>query len=198
MHGPYHPPRSPHFQPLIATVVCAGSSTATSLDTTTGIVLWNRGKLHLAGGNSLVPQGLALLDFSLLAGSGDVAGPLSGPPQSTIRAEEGCLALGVSNSFLRFNHAGVLEVGVNSVTLHSLGFANLGVLTTMAAGGLLTAANGIALDAGENFQGAGTIGAPSRSASARRFWPPVISRSVTPARSMDLWAKGCCVRGPIR
>jgi hypothetical protein len=52
MHGPYHPPCSPHFQPLIATDVCAGRLTATSLDATTGIVLWNRGELHLAGDNS--------------------------------------------------------------------------------------------------------------------------------------------------
>jgi hypothetical protein len=136
-----------------------GSLTATSVDATVGTILWNRGELHLAGGSSLAPQGLAVPNFGLLAGNGDLAGPISGAPQSTLRAEGGNLTLGVANSFLGFNHAGVLEVGANAVTLRSQGFANLGVLTTMAAGGSLTAANGVALDAGDNFQGAGTIGA---------------------------------------
>jgi hypothetical protein len=136
-----------------------GSLTATSVNATAGTILWNRGELRLAGGNSLVPNGLAVPDLSLLAGNGDVAGPISGAPLSTIRAEGGNLTLGVANSFLGFNHAGVLEVGANTVTLRSLGFANLGVLTTMAAGGSLVAVNGVAFDAGDSFQGAGTINA---------------------------------------
>ena len=53
----------------------------------------------------------------------------------------------------------MLDVGANITTLRSLGFAQLGVLTTMAAGGQLNAVNGITMGVGDNFQGAGTINA---------------------------------------
>ncbi|MDN4175979.1 hypothetical protein QWY28_23745, partial [Nocardioides sp. SOB77] len=70
-----------------------------------------------------------------------IAGPVSGQPSSAI-TPAGDLTIGDTSSFAGFNFDGSLTVGANTVTLQSMGFANLGVLTTVA-GGTLSAANGV-------------------------------------------------------
>ena len=56
----------------------SGQFFAESVDATSGAIQWDRGQLHLLGGNSLAPGGLAVPDFGELVGRGDWAGPVSG------------------------------------------------------------------------------------------------------------------------
>jgi autotransporter-associated beta strand protein len=77
---------------------------------------------------------------------------------SQILANSGDVVLGDGTSYTGFSHAGTLAIGSNTLTLNSRGFANLGVLTSLA-GGTLTAPNGISLGVGCNFSGSGTVNA---------------------------------------
>ena len=98
-----------------------------------------------------------LLQFfhSEIVGSGEVEASFGGDASSTVTAS-GNWVLGDANRYDGFNHAGRLSVGPYGVTLHSKGFAALGILTELD-GGTLTAPNGIAIGIGENLVGHGTI-----------------------------------------
>jgi autotransporter-associated beta strand protein len=120
----------------------------------TGGTTINQGVLNVTG--ALVGGGnVQIYAGSSLTGSGLVQGSITGQAGSSIMAT-GNLVLGDSTSFTGFNHAGTLTVGNNSVTLNSEGFANLGVLTTLA-GGTIVAPNGISLGVGCNLSGSGTV-----------------------------------------
>ena len=137
-----------------------GTITADAVDASLGgTILFDGGHLQLNGGTFLSSQDLAVSNSGRFSGYGNVTSTVSGTSGSTINAVGGSLLLGDANSFLGFNHAGALQVGSNTVTLRSAGFAQLGVLTTMAPGGQLVAANGVTLGVGDNFQGGGSINA---------------------------------------
>ncbi len=120
----------------------------------TGGTIISQGTMSVAGG--LNGGGTVQIDTgTTLGGSGLVRGNIVGQVGSSIVAT-GNLSLGDSTSFTGFNHAGTLAVGNNTVTLNSLGFANLGNLTTLA-GGVLNAPNGISLGVGCNLSGSGVV-----------------------------------------
>ena len=75
---------------------------------------------------------------------------------SLIQVAGGNLSLGDATVFNGFGTSGQIAVGGNCLTLNSLGFANLGVLTTIS-GGTLTAPNGISLGVGCNLSGSGVV-----------------------------------------
>jgi len=120
-------------------------------------VQWGGGALTLAGGTVSAPGGFNLSAGGVLNGNGNVNGPVLGQSTATITASGGTLALGDAGSFVGFNYGGTLAVGAGQVDLNSLGYANLGALTTLSAGGTLNAANGVALGSGDNLQGEGTV-----------------------------------------
>jgi len=103
---------------------------------------------------SIAPQALELFDSEMI-GSGQVAAPFVGDASSVVTAS-GNLVIGDASRYDGFNHAGRLIVGSHGVTLHSKGFAGLGVLTELD-GGVLAAPNGIAIGPGENLVGRGSV-----------------------------------------
>ena len=132
----------------------SGTLTLSGGSNYTGGTTLSQGTLNVTGtmaggGNIQVNAGASL------SGSGLIQGSITGQAGSSIIAT-GNLVLGDSTSFTGFNHAGTLTVGNNAVTLNSLGFANLGVLTTLA-GGSINAPNGISLGTGCNLSGSGTV-----------------------------------------
>jgi hypothetical protein len=82
---------------------------------------------------------------------------LDGPLSVDLTISGGTVVAGDASSFAGFNYSGTLQIGANTATLLSLGYAQLGVLTTMAPGGVLTATNGVVFGTGDNFQGAGVV-----------------------------------------
>jgi hypothetical protein len=66
------------------------------------------------------------------------------------------ISLGDAAVFNGFDHEGVLNVGVNTVTLNSAGYASIGSLTSLS-GGMIHAPNGIAMASGTSLQGSGTV-----------------------------------------
>ena len=134
-----------------------GSLTADTLNATSGSIRWDGGELHLGGGTSLIPTGITVPDLGTLEGTGTITGKVSGAGQSTISVGNGLLSLGDSAEFLGFNHQGTLEVGTGFLQAFSAGFAQLGSMTTMDAGGFLIAPNGVAFGNGDDFEGAGDI-----------------------------------------
>ena len=103
------------------------------------------GRALLAGGTTLIADATIQLD-------------ISGQDASAIEAMTDSVALGNATSFSGFNHQGTLNVGANTVTLNSAGYARLGVLTTLA-GGTINAPNGVYLPGGGNVVGSGTVNA---------------------------------------
>jgi autotransporter-associated beta strand protein len=131
-----------------------GTLTVAGNGSYTGGTTVQQGSLNVTGtlgggGNVQIAAG------ANLSGSGVVTGNITGAAGSAIVAT-GNLSLGDSTSFAGFNHAGTLTVGGNCVTLNSAGFANIGVLTTLA-GGTLSAPNGVSLGVGCNLSGSGTV-----------------------------------------
>ena len=93
-----------------------------------------------------------------LDGSGFVEAEIFGQPGSTIAVTSNTYSLGDPFSFLGFVHEGTLSVGSNTARLKAAGFAQLGVLTTLA-GGTLRADNGVVLGTGDNLSGSGNVDA---------------------------------------
>jgi hypothetical protein len=77
---------------------------------------------------------------------------------TTINVNAANVSLGNAASLTGFSHLGTLNVGAHSVTLHSAGYARLGILTTLA-GGTIAAPNGVVFPSGSNFLGRGTVSA---------------------------------------
>jgi hypothetical protein len=147
----------------------------------------NSGTLSAVGGSGGVAIGAGTVNGTLAAASGTtrINGNVSG--SGTLRVENGATlsvgdanvgvavqgvgasssivasggspviaSLGNASRFDGFSHEGTLDVGNNNVTLHSRGAAGLGV-GTFLNGGTLSAANGVALGAGDSLSGTGTV-----------------------------------------
>jgi autotransporter family porin len=113
---------------------------------------------------TLVVDGISLVDVPSgltipSAGTVQLAAPLDGPvrslPGSTINIT-GSALLGLPNTFLGVNLQGVLNLGANTATLRSAGYAQLGELTTLS-GGMLNSTNGILLGSGDVLTGTGVV-----------------------------------------
>jgi hypothetical protein len=89
---------------------------------------------------------------------GTISASIVSNSPTTININADNVSLGNPASFTGFNHQGVLNVGVNTVTLNSAGYAKLGVLTTLN-GGTINAPNGVTLPSGTNVFGHGVINA---------------------------------------
>ncbi|MCI0333394.1 MAG: autotransporter adhesin family protein [Planctomycetes bacterium] len=87
----------------------------------------------------------AIVDYPIVTGA-----------TTTINVNANFVQLGSAASLNGFNHQGVMNVGSNTVTLASAGYARLGVLTTLA-GGTISAPNGVVFPSGSNFLGRGSI-----------------------------------------
>jgi len=111
------------------------------------------GELNMT--NVTIAPELLLIFNTEMVGSGGVTAPFGGDASSTVTAS-GNLVLGDASRYDGFNQAGRLSVGAHGVRLNSKGFAGLGVLTELD-GGTLTAPNGVAIGAGENLVGSGTV-----------------------------------------
>jgi hypothetical protein len=123
------------------TLTLSGGTLNTGSLTVNGAFAFNAGTLGITQPN-------ALINTSIVSNS----------PSSTININANNVALGNASSFTGFLHQGTLNVGGNSVTLNSAGYADLGVLTTLN-GGTITAPNGVSFGSGSNFSGHGTINA---------------------------------------
>jgi hypothetical protein len=116
------------------------------------------GPLTLVGG-TLGATAVSLVGTAArVEGSGAVAARVTGDVYSQIKASGGALALGDANSWNGFSTAGGIQVGSQTVTLHSRAFATLGNMTELA-GGTFGAPNGVYLPGGGNLVGAGQVSA---------------------------------------
>jgi len=131
-----------------------GPHTVTLVDQTVATV----GQATIDGGTLNVPTGLLLEPGDTLSGTGLVQGHVDSQAGSTITAT-GPLTLGDATMAIGFVMAGNLDIGSNSVTLLDSTIAALGANTTLA-GGTLTAANGVRVEAGEVIRGFGTLDGP--------------------------------------
>jgi hypothetical protein len=111
---------------------------------------------------NITSNGSFVFDSGILsitgAGGSNAASIVSNTPNTTININANNVSLGNAASFTGFNHQGILNVGANAVTLHSAGFARLGILTSLA-GGTINAPNGVAFATGSNLLGHGAVNA---------------------------------------
>ncbi len=94
-------------------------------------------------------------------GFGNILGRMAADANSLIHVTGGNLAVGDPASFVGFQTSGgvYIESATDSLTLHSLGFAELGGLTNIN-GGTINAANGMALGPGAAITGSGIVNGP--------------------------------------
>jgi fibronectin-binding autotransporter adhesin len=131
-----------------------------------GAGLNNQGSFTLAGGTlaiaNMTSSGSFVFDSGTLSAIQDggtiSASIVSNTPNTTINVNANNVSIGNPASFTGFNHQGILNVGPNTVTLNSAGFARLGMLTSLV-GGTITAPNGVALSTGSNLIGNGAVNA---------------------------------------
>jgi T5SS/PEP-CTERM-associated repeat protein len=98
-----------------------------------------------------------------LAGTG-ITTPITTTDTSTININANNISLGNFASFIGFNNHGVLNVGANTISILSEGYAQLGSLTTIN-GGTIFAVNGMYLSGGGNLVGSGTLSSRFTGAS---------------------------------
>ena len=131
-----------------------------------GLTVYGSGALILLGANTYtgstsITSGILAIDSPLSGPGGQVSiqptatlvanasiqRAIAGAAGSQIVATSGNISLGDSTSATGFNHAGTLTIGNNTVTLNSLGPADVGS-TTSLNGGTIAAPNGILLNSG--------------------------------------------------
>lgn len=105
------------------------------------------GTTTISGGQLNASNGVELGSLATLTGNGTINASVIGGASSIISTSGGDLTLGDAGTFVGFQTSGAVDVGAETLTLHSLGFANLGGLTTVN-GGTIAAPNGIALPTG--------------------------------------------------
>ena len=96
--------------------------------------------------------------LNITAAGGSLNGLFSSDADTTININANNVSLGNSFFFAGFHHQGTLNVGANTVSLLSLGYARLGVVTSLS-GGTINASNGVTFGSGANFVGHGTVNA---------------------------------------
>jgi len=128
---------------------------------TVGIDAASTGTLEMSGSGRIATSTTAagtvqINDGSSLTGRGYVYAPVDGKSGSSITATS-TFSLGDDGSTSGFAHDGALQVAGYTVTLRDADAAELGSSTTLT-GGTLTAANGLALGAGDVLSGRGSVG----------------------------------------
>jgi hypothetical protein len=130
-----------------ATTIAANSSLTLRGGTLNTGTLIGNGTFSFIAGTLSINQAGATISMPIVTGN-----------PSTININADNVSLGSASSFTGFNHQGVLNVGANTVTLNSAGYAKLGVLTTFS-GGTINAPNGVYISGGGSVQGSGAINA---------------------------------------
>src|SRR5262249_52012087 len=123
------------------TLTLSGGTLNTGSLTVNGTFAFNAGTLGIT-------QPGAVINTSIVSNS----------PSTTINVSANNVALGNASTFTGFIHQGTLNVGANTVTLNSAGYAKLGVLTTLT-GGTINAPGGVSFGSGSNLSGHGTLNA---------------------------------------
>ncbi|MCA9230276.1 MAG: PEP-CTERM sorting domain-containing protein, partial [Planctomycetales bacterium] len=145
-----------------------GGLLGTSLNLTSTYTIAVDDRLLLPTGTSLSLDGALLATGKTVldsfvpvtsANNSQIVGPVLALTGSTIDVVSGTLSLGDATDLSGVNLQGTLNVGGNSATLNSAGYAQLGELTTLN-GGMITAANGIVLGSGDVLTGNGSVNAP--------------------------------------
>ena len=115
--------------------------------------------IELNGGqvSASLAEACGLENHEQVSGHGDIATEFQGTPSSSITVSGGILTVGDPASYRGFSTAGQLHIDSTAV-LHTKGFANLGLLTTLN-GGTLNAPNGVTLGTGDNLAGSGSVDA---------------------------------------
>ena len=140
------------IQPSSSLTLNGGTLTVGSL-TDNGTFNFNAGALGITQSNaSTVVTGT--LNINLAGAS--ITTPITTSNTSTINVNANNVSLGNFASFTGFNNQGVLNVGANTVSLLSAGYAQLGSLTTLS-GGTIFAVNGFYLSGGGNLIGSGSL-----------------------------------------
>ncbi|MBN2583276.1 MAG: PEP-CTERM sorting domain-containing protein [Planctomycetes bacterium] len=114
------------------------------------------GPLRLQGGTITSTNKVNLDKVEVLRGYGCVYGKVTGGADATVIAG-GDLVLGNGDSTDGYDMAGTLNVKEYHVTLLDANRATLGILTTLDDGGVLTAGNGLRLDAGNELIAHGDV-----------------------------------------
>jgi predicted outer membrane repeat protein len=109
----------------------------------------------IAGGQLVAANGIAIGDGDNVTGTGSIDAQVAATVGSTIDAS-GNLTIGDVGSPAGFFSDGHLQIAQHTVTLLDQDTAVLGSLTTIG-GGVLTANNGLLLEAGKTFVGDGTV-----------------------------------------
>ncbi len=123
------------------TIVAAGASLTLAGGT------FATGGVELTGGSLIAPAGYDLDAVADVSGHGLLAGEVSGGKTAQIAADGGTLTLGDATSPDGYSHAGTLDIGSNAAILLDADRAQLGMATTLAYGGSLSAPNGMDLPA---------------------------------------------------
>ncbi len=141
-----------------------GNNQVASLLVAAGTEVMTDDTVRMLAPNAFVLTGGAVTAAEIDLGGADFQGfgALNGRivGAGTVITATGDLAMGDDAHLLGFNYGGELQVGANTVTLNSLGYARPGALTTIQTGGILAAPNGLLLGSGDNLTGTGTVAAP--------------------------------------
>lgn len=125
----------------------------------TGQIDVQEGRLAIAPSASIAAGGSVVVraGAELSVDGATISRAIDGASASSHIASSGTANLGNAGSFLGFRHAGGMTVD-GSLTLHSRGFASLGIWTELN-GATLSAPNGILLGLGSNLEGSGNVDA---------------------------------------
>jgi autotransporter-associated beta strand protein len=146
---------------------------------------------YLNAGTINAPNGVSLPTGSWLVGGGRLNGRVVGEPGSIISVSlNQTLEMGDASSPAGFNYGGELRVGpLGTMTLDSSGPVTLGNLTTIG-GGILNAANGFVLNAGDAITGQGTVNSSNTLALHSVVNGIVQGNSPSQPITLSGWIKG--------
>ncbi|MFO0935528.1 MAG: autotransporter-associated beta strand repeat-containing protein [Gemmataceae bacterium] len=123
----------------------------------TGTTTVNAGILQFNSGLTTTGGAVRVEDSGTLQANASIGRAIIGSgPGNTINVGATGISLGDATSATGFSLQGTLGIGSNSITLNSLGFAQLGASTTLS-GGTITAVNGVKMSGMLN--GNGTVAA---------------------------------------
>lgn len=139
---------------VVYIVVGAGSEWALTGD----LIIDDGAQVFINTGGTLSASGTVVVaDAGTLETATSINASIAGTGATGVININGTgISLGNAASLNGFNFQGVLNIGANTVTLDSAGYARLGALTSLN-GGTIKAPNGIALATGSNLAGNGFV-----------------------------------------
>ncbi len=137
-----------------------GTLTLSGINTYNGTTTLSAGVTNVTGeiGSGSAAGTVSLVGGSL-AGTGIVNAPVSGNSTSSISATGSSTNLRLGDgSAAGYSHAGNLSIDSDqTVTISDSNTAELGSITNLGSGGILSAANGVTIGSGETLKGSGTV-----------------------------------------